>query len=79
VGAASLPGRSGQGGSDGVGEAAVGVGGDQGDARQAAGGQVAEERQPAGAAGRTWRISNSYEPIKANDGHAAITRLSVIT
>jgi hypothetical protein len=26
------------------------------------------------AARRTWRISSSYEPIKANDGHAAITR-----
>ncbi len=23
---------------------------------------------------RTWRISNSYDPISANDGHAAITR-----
>lgn len=23
---------------------------------------------------RTWRISNSYDPIRANDGHAAITR-----
>ena len=26
------------------------------------------------AARRTWRISSSYKPIKANDGHAAITR-----
>jgi hypothetical protein len=38
------PGRA-----DGLGQAAVRVGGDQGDAGQAAGGQVAEERQPPGA------------------------------
>jgi collagen type II alpha len=49
VGTASLPGRAGQGGADGVGQAAVGVGGDEGHAGQAAGGQVAEERQPPGA------------------------------
>src|SRR5215469_759752 len=49
VGSASLPGRAGQGGADGLGQAAVGVAGDQGDAGQAAGGQVAEERQPPGA------------------------------
>jgi hypothetical protein len=49
VGAAPLPGRAGHGGADRLGQAAVGVGGDQGDAGQAAGGQVTEERQPPGA------------------------------
>ena len=49
MGAAALPGRTGQGRADGLHEAAVRVGGDQPDPGQAAGGQVAEERQPARA------------------------------
>jgi hypothetical protein len=49
VGAAPLPRCAGQGGADGVGQAAVGVGGHQRHAGQATGGQVAEEHQPAGA------------------------------
>jgi hypothetical protein len=49
MGAAALPGRTGQGRADGLHEAAVRVGGDQPDSGQAAGGQVAEERQPARA------------------------------
>jgi hypothetical protein len=49
VGATSLPGGAGQGGADGVDQAAVGISGDQGDPGQAAGGQVPEEAQPAGA------------------------------
>src|SRR3984957_17096924 len=31
-----------------------------------------------GAARRTWRISNPYEPMSANDGHAAITRPTAV-
>jgi hypothetical protein len=49
VGAAPLPGRARQGRADRLGQAAVGVAGDQGDAGQAAGGQVPEEPQPARA------------------------------
>jgi hypothetical protein len=49
VGAAPLPAGARQGRADRLGQAAVGVGGDQRHAGQAAGGQVAEERQPAGA------------------------------
>jgi hypothetical protein len=49
MGPAPLPRRAGHGRSDGLGQAAVHVGGDQGHAGQAAGGQLAEERQPPGA------------------------------
>jgi GNAT acetyltransferase-like protein len=49
MGAAPLPGGAGQGRADRVGQAAVGVGGDELDAGQAAGGQVTEEAQPPGA------------------------------
>ena len=49
MGAAPLPAGAGQRRADRLGQAAVGIGGDQRDAGQAAGGQVAEERQPPGA------------------------------
>ena len=49
MGAAALPGRTGQRGADRGHQPGVGIGGDELDPGQAAGGQVAEEREPAGA------------------------------
>jgi hypothetical protein len=49
VGPASLPGRAGQGGAEGLDQPAVGVAGDELDAGQSACGQLAEEGEPAGA------------------------------
>ena len=47
--AAPLPRRAGQGGADGVGQAAVGIGDDQPHPGQATGGQPGQEPQPARA------------------------------
>jgi hypothetical protein len=49
VGAAALPGRTGQGRPDRGDQPGVGIGGDQLDPGQAAGGEAAEEGQPASA------------------------------
>src|SRR5579884_2422690 len=47
VGAASLPGRTGEGGGDGGDEARVGIGGDQADPREPSGDQASEEGEPS--------------------------------
>ncbi len=80
MGAAALPGRTGQRGGDRLHQPGMGIGGDQCDPGQAAGDQVAEESQPprTGLASGDLDAEDLAVPVGVDAGNVVATKTATL-